>query len=162
VDTSAEPEQADTLGAMKLHATDDVEEYAAAVTGFFAADPCARNVPWTVMDLVRRNPGARWDAPPGFWWLSDGEQTVGSAHWTPPYPLLVTAMPDPGCEVTQQALSRETVRECMLFVETANSVAKSIYAQIGYRPAGEHVEIRLEPHGPDLRAAVRISQGTAS
>jgi predicted GNAT family acetyltransferase len=76
---------------MQAHATKDVEEYAAAVVGFLEAEPCARNVLRTVIDLVRLG-HATTDAP-SFWWVEDGGQVVGAAHLTPPFPLLVSSLP---------------------------------------------------------------------
>jgi predicted GNAT family acetyltransferase len=77
---------------MRVHATDDVEEYAAAAEAFLAADPCARNVLLTVMDIVRTVPST-YSAPASFWWITDGESVVGAASWTPPHGLLVSAIP---------------------------------------------------------------------
>jgi predicted GNAT family acetyltransferase len=77
---------------IRVHATDDLEEYAAAVGTFLEAEPCARNVLLTVIDNVRANPTA-FTAPPGFWWITDFETVVGATSWTPPHGLLVSSMP---------------------------------------------------------------------
>jgi predicted GNAT family acetyltransferase len=77
---------------MEVHTTGDVEEYRAAAEAFLKAEPCARNVLLTVMDIVRASP-ATYSAPPSFWWVTDSGAVVGAASWTPPYNLLVSSMP---------------------------------------------------------------------
>ncbi len=77
---------------IRVHGTDDVEEYAAAVRTFLEAEPCARNVLLTVIDNVRAAPTA-FTAPPGFWWVTDSGTVVGATSWTPPHGLLVSSMP---------------------------------------------------------------------
>jgi predicted GNAT family acetyltransferase len=76
---------------MKVRTTGDVEEYAAAVTAFLEAEPCARNVLRWVIDLVRA--GNASTDPPSFWWIEDARAVAGAAHLTPPYPLLVSSLP---------------------------------------------------------------------
>ncbi|MHB8489771.1 MAG: GNAT family N-acetyltransferase [Candidatus Dormibacteria bacterium] len=77
---------------MRVHATGDVEEYAAAAAAFLRADPCARNVLLTIIDLVRSAP-ATYSAAPSFWWITDADAVVGAASWTPPHGLLVSSLP---------------------------------------------------------------------
>jgi predicted GNAT family acetyltransferase len=94
---------------MRVHATDDVEEYAAAAGAFLRADPCARNVLLTVMDIVRTVPST-YSAPASFWWITDGESVVGAASWTPPHGLLVSAIPeDAVADLAAAALERAAV-----------------------------------------------------
>ena len=77
---------------MELHHTSDVEEYAHAVVGFLEAEPCSRNILRGVIEGARQGaPG--WTAPPGFWWVTDDGVVAGAVSWTPPYGLLVSAMP---------------------------------------------------------------------
>lgn len=79
---------------MRIHDSPSVDEYATAVLPFLEEDPCARNVLLTVIDTVRGAPDT-YCAPPSFWWVtSDSDEVCGAASWTPPYPLLVSAMPD--------------------------------------------------------------------
>ncbi len=78
---------------MRIHSTGDVDEYANAVLRFLEADPCARNVLLSVIDSVRDAPTV-YAAPASFWWVTDLESVVGAASWTPPFPLLVSSMPD--------------------------------------------------------------------
>jgi GNAT superfamily N-acetyltransferase len=99
-----------TIGdVMRVHATGDVEEYAAAAEAFLRADPCARNVLLTVMDVVRTAPST-YSAPPSFWWITDAGSVVGAASWTPPHGLLVSAIPpDAAADLVTAALERATV-----------------------------------------------------
>jgi GNAT superfamily N-acetyltransferase len=79
---------------MGIHTTESADAYATAVLPFLEEDPCARNVLLTVIDTMRAAPGS-YSAPPSFWWVTaDTGQVCGAASWTPPYPLLVSAMPD--------------------------------------------------------------------
>ena len=78
---------------MHLHSTGDVDEYAAAVRTFLEAEPCERNVLLSVVDSVRDAPAA-YASPASFWWITDSGGVVGAASWTPPFPLLVSSMPD--------------------------------------------------------------------
>jgi GNAT superfamily N-acetyltransferase len=82
---------------MRVHSSDSVEEYAAAVTPFLEEDPCARNVLLTVIESVRTS-AAAFSAPPSFWWVDDSGTVVGAASWTPPYPILVSSVPPDAAE----------------------------------------------------------------
>jgi predicted GNAT family acetyltransferase len=77
---------------IQVHTTGDVEEYVAAADTFLKADPCARNVLLTIIDIVRAAPGT-YSGAPSFWWITDGSAVVGAANWTPPHNLLVSALP---------------------------------------------------------------------
>jgi predicted GNAT family acetyltransferase len=93
---------------MQIHATADVEEYAAAAEGFLRADPCARNVLLTVIDLVRTAPST-YSAPPSFWWITDAGSVVGAVSWTPPHGLLVSEIPpEAAADLATAALARAT------------------------------------------------------
>ena len=77
---------------MELHHTTEVEDYAAAVVGFLEAEPCSRNILRGVIEGARQGaPG--WTAPPRFWWVTDDGVVAGAVSWTPPYGVLVSAMP---------------------------------------------------------------------
>ena len=93
---------------IRVHATADVEEYAAAAESFLRADPCARNVLLTVIDLVRTAPST-YSAPPSFWWIIEAGSVVGAASWTPPHGLLVSAIPpEAAADLATAALARAT------------------------------------------------------
>jgi len=77
---------------MRVHCSDSVEEYASAVTAFLEAEPSARNVLMSIVQMVREAPDA-YSAPVSFWWVSDGDAVVGAASWTPPWHVLVSSLP---------------------------------------------------------------------
>lgn len=78
---------------MRLHATEQAETYAAAVTPFLDEQPVLRNVLRSVLEQARSGTGS-WNGPPGFWWVLDHGAVCGAASWTPPYPLLISSLPD--------------------------------------------------------------------
>jgi GNAT superfamily N-acetyltransferase len=93
---------------ISVHATGDVDEYAAAAGAFLRAEPCARNVMLTVTDIVRTAPST-YSAPPSFWWVTDAGSVVGAASWTPPHGLLVSSIPpDAAADLAAAALERAT------------------------------------------------------
>ena len=94
---------------MAIHTTESVDVYATAAVPFLEEDPCARNVLLTVIDTVRAAPGS-FSAPPSFWWITDESGAVrGAASWTPPYPLLVSAIPDSAAsELAASMIARAT------------------------------------------------------
>ena len=112
---------------MEVRTTGDVEEYASAVTDFLEAEPCARNVLRWVIDLVRA--GHASTAQPSFWWIEDGGGAVaGAAHLTPPYPLLVSSLPDGAAAALVRAAR-----------ERAASVGTPVRGVNGPRSAAERV-----------------------
>ena len=80
------------MAAPEVHATTDVEAYAAAALAFLDADPCARSVLRSIVDRARAG-GTSWTAPPAFWWVTVDGRTEGAAHWTPPFGLAASSMP---------------------------------------------------------------------
>jgi GNAT superfamily N-acetyltransferase len=93
---------------IRVHATGDVDEYAAAAGAFLRAEPCARNVMLTVMDIVRTAPST-YSGPPSFWWVTEAGSVVGAASWTPPHGLLVSSIPpDAAADLAASALERAT------------------------------------------------------
>src|SRR2546422_2138368 len=77
---------------MEVHQSDDLEVYAAAVIPFLEAEPCTRNVLRSIIEIGRQGSGA-WQSAPSFWWLSDAGAVRGAACLTPPWNLLVSAIP---------------------------------------------------------------------
>lgn len=121
---------------MMLHATEEVETYAAAVAGFLEAQPVQRNVLLTVMAQARAG-GASWSRPPGFWWLVDGGSVVGAASWTPPYPLLVSDVPQEASERLATAAVHRAARLSLRLpgvagpASSARSVVDAAAKQLG-------------------------------
>lgn len=71
--------------------TDDVQAHLRAVGGLLAEDPVEHTLPLTVVETARRGarpPRTTWGA-----WGGDGAAT-GAVSWTPPYGLLLAAVPD--------------------------------------------------------------------
>lgn len=120
---------------MGVQTTESVDAYATAVVPFLEADPCARNVLLSVIDTLRGAPGS-YSAPPSFWWVIDDDgQVRGAASWTPPYPLLVSAIPDTAASELAGAM-----------------IARAKY--LGIRPPGVN--------GPERSAHAVASAWTAS
>jgi GNAT superfamily N-acetyltransferase len=76
---------------MRVHSSDSVEEYARAVSAFLEAEPCERNVLLSIVRVLRSTPDAY--STPAFWWTTEGDDVVGAASWTPPWNVLVSALP---------------------------------------------------------------------
>jgi predicted GNAT family acetyltransferase len=93
---------------IEVHATGDVEEYAAAAEPFLKADPCARNVLLTIIGIVRAAPDT-YTGTPSFWWVTNQDEVIGAASWTPPHSLLVSSMPLVAApELAEAAVERAT------------------------------------------------------
>jgi predicted GNAT family acetyltransferase len=74
------------------HLTDDVGAYADHVWALLAREPAEQTVALTIIESARG--GHRWsDEPMLFGWFDDGE-VRGAISWTPPYELLLAAVPD--------------------------------------------------------------------
>ncbi len=93
---------------IQVHTTGDVEEYAAAADTFLKADPCARNVLLTIIDIVRAAPRT-YSSAPSFWWVTDGAAVVGAANWTPPHNLLVSALPSAAAPALADAAVKRAI-----------------------------------------------------
>jgi GNAT superfamily N-acetyltransferase len=81
---------------MPWYATDDLDEFLANADGFLRARPVEHTVQLTVTEtLVQRGSQAFSDAVPRFgWWRADDGSVAGAYLQTPPYPLLLTGVPD--------------------------------------------------------------------
>ena len=82
----------DTGTRVRVHHSEDLETYAAAVIPFLEAEPCRRNVLRSIIELGRQRAGA-WQSSPSYWWVADGDTVVAAALCTPPWSLLVSAIP---------------------------------------------------------------------
>ena len=72
--------------------TEDVATYADRAWGLLAASPVEHTVALTVIESVRA--GHRWsDDPMLFGWYDDGAEVRGAVSLTPPYELLLAAVP---------------------------------------------------------------------
>ena len=130
---------------MALHASTSVATYAAHVTAFLEHEAVERNVLLTVIGQARQQ-WAAWTAPPQFWWMTDVDDVVGAASWTPPFALLVSSMPQGGvAQLAAAALQRAAelgigLRRVNGPIETARAVAGAIAARTGQGVA-EHMRM---------------------
>jgi predicted GNAT family acetyltransferase len=73
--------------------TDDLEAYAGRVWDLLAAAPAEHTVALTVVEALRS--GHRWsDEPPAFGWFEDAGAVRGAVSLTPPFELLLAAVPE--------------------------------------------------------------------
>jgi predicted GNAT family acetyltransferase len=86
--------------------TSDADVYADRAWGLLAADPAAHTVALTVMESARA--GRRWSGEPMlFGWYDDGGQVRGAVSMTPPYELLLAAVPHDALPALVAALRAE-------------------------------------------------------
>ena len=130
---------------MVLHASTDVNAYAAQVTAYLEREAVERNVLLTVIGQARQR-WAAWTAPPQFWWMTAGDDVVGAASWTPPFALLVSSMPETAmAQLAAAALQRATelgidLRGVSGPTGTALAIAETCAGQAGGRVA-EHMRM---------------------
>lgn len=75
---------------MTWHETADVEQFLAEAGDLMLTDPGLHTVSLTVCENVRARPdGTRFA-----WWTQQDGDVTGAVSQTPPYPLLLTAVPD--------------------------------------------------------------------
>ncbi|HEX6539338.1 MAG TPA: GNAT family N-acetyltransferase [Candidatus Dormibacteraeota bacterium] len=121
---------------LQLLESSDVDEYAGQVTAFLTEQPVARNVLLTVMGQARTG-WPDWTRPPYFWWLTESGATVGSASWTPPFPLLISSLPPSAAvPLARSALARAASVDAPLRAvtgprDTAQVVAAALAEQTG-------------------------------
>ena len=73
--------------------TDDPDVYGAHAWELLAREPAERTVALTILESARA--GFRWsDEPMLFGWYGDGADVRGAVLWTPPFELLLAAVPD--------------------------------------------------------------------
>jgi RimJ/RimL family protein N-acetyltransferase len=73
--------------------TSDVEEYAERTWDLLTESPAEHTIALTVLETVRR--GRRWSGEPMlFGWFEDGAEVSGAVFRTPPFNLLLGAVPE--------------------------------------------------------------------
>ena len=73
--------------------TGDVEEYAEHALALLTSSPAEHTIPLTVLETVRA--GRRFSAEPMlFGWYEDGGEVSGAVFRTPPFELLLAAVPE--------------------------------------------------------------------
>lgn len=80
---------------MTWEATDDLDTFTAAAGGFLRARPVAHTVQLTATETLAVRGIDAFGGPPRFGWWRDGDGAVTAVYLqTPPYPLLLTDLPD--------------------------------------------------------------------
>jgi predicted GNAT family acetyltransferase len=92
---------------MGWHITDDVDEFLATAGDFLRSRPVEHTVLLTVANTVRiRGRRAFGAADPIFgWWDSADDKVDGALLQTPPFPLLLTAVPPEAAPAAAEALA---------------------------------------------------------
>jgi predicted GNAT family acetyltransferase len=86
--------------------TDDLDDYVAAAAGFLRSRPVQHTIQLVAAETLRaRGAAAFGETAPlfGWWRSSDGEITAALLH-TPPYPVLLTRLPERSAEPLADAL----------------------------------------------------------
>lgn len=93
---------------MSWHLTDDVERYAGQVWDLLVADPAEHTVALTVIESLRA--GQRWsDERMLFGWYDGAAGGRGAVSMTPPFELLLAAVPEDATGALVTALRGERV-----------------------------------------------------
>src|SRR5215831_7272624 len=81
---------------MAWQLTEDVDTFLTTAGGFLRARPAANTIMLTATDYLRAKGAAAFgDVTPLFGWLAGSGGSVAAAFMhTPPYPVLLTDMPD--------------------------------------------------------------------
>jgi predicted GNAT family acetyltransferase len=89
--------------------SDDVDAFADRAWDLLAASPAEQTVALTIVQSLRA--GHRWsDTAPVFAWYLDGAEVRGAVCMTPPFELLLAAVPDHALSELVAALRAEDVR----------------------------------------------------
>jgi predicted GNAT family acetyltransferase len=85
----------------------DVTRYLASAGDFLRSRPAEHSVLLTVTEAVRLGgPATFGDEPPLFgWYVPGGGQVTAACLHTPPYPVALTAMPDPAAAALARSLA---------------------------------------------------------
>jgi predicted GNAT family acetyltransferase len=86
--------------------TEDLDDYLAAAGDYLRSDPVRNTIPLTAAQTLRvRGPQAFGRVPPlfGWWRAAEGEVAAALLH-TPPYPILLTRLPQRSARPLAEAL----------------------------------------------------------
>jgi predicted GNAT family acetyltransferase len=118
--------------------TDDVERYAERVRPLLTRSPAEHTIALTVMEAVRG--GHRWsDAPMLFGWFEEGGEVRGAVSMTPPYELLLAAVPE----------------------DTVDALVATLRAEHGALPGVNGDVATVEPFVAAWTAGTRLATTTA-
>ncbi|MFD7260182.1 GNAT family N-acetyltransferase [Streptomyces sp. NPDC059874] len=124
--------------------TSDLAAYLAAAGPAVAAEPVANSVLLTVTDgLKRRGTSAFGSDEPFFGWWTDADGTVtGGLLCTPPFPLLLSAVPEEAVRALGAALATEPLLAGLHGINARRPDAEAL-AEAWGRPTRYAEEIRL-------------------
>jgi predicted GNAT family acetyltransferase len=86
--------------------TVDLDDYVVAAAGFLRSRPVQNTIQLAVVETLRaRGASAFGETAPLFgWWRSDGGEITAALLHTPPYPVLLTRLPERSAEPLAEAL----------------------------------------------------------
>ncbi|MGW0753449.1 GNAT family N-acetyltransferase [Streptomyces sp. NPDC002587] len=124
--------------------TSDLAAYLAAAGPAVAADPVTNTVLLTVTDgLERRGTAAYGSGEPFFgWWTGAGGAVAGGLLCTPPFPLLLSSVPEEAVRVLGAALTTEPLLAGLHGINARRPDAQAL-AEAWGRPTRIAEEIRL-------------------
>jgi GNAT superfamily N-acetyltransferase len=87
--------------------TEDLDSYLAAAGDFLGSEPVVNTVQLSVLAILRARGGSAYGgSPPLFgWWRSPGGQVGGAFLVTPPFPVLLTRVPEPAAKALAEAFA---------------------------------------------------------
>jgi predicted GNAT family acetyltransferase len=146
--------------------TDSAHDYLAAAGDFLRADPVRNTIPLTVAETVRvRGPRAFGEIAPlfGWWRRPDGEIAAALLH-TPPYPVLLTALPEDSARPLAEKLIARRREVRGVNAEEGNAAAfAAVWAGLTGAGAEEFLRSRLyslgelRPPEPPPGGAARLA-----
>jgi predicted GNAT family acetyltransferase len=115
------------------HTTGDLDEFVDTAGGFLHAHPAEHTIILSALDNVR---GRGWPNPPTFgWWAADGGAVTSAYIWMPPYPAVVTGVPDEALPALAGILAEVPM------VNAERTVAEAVTAL--WQPAGITTRVTL-------------------
>jgi GNAT superfamily N-acetyltransferase len=146
--------------------TDDLNDYVAAAGGFLRSRPVQNTVQLSVAETLRaRGASAFGEAAPLFgWWRSGDDEIAAALLHTPPYPVLLTRLPEGCAEPLAEALAG--CRRPLAGVTAAEGDAAA-FAAVWSRLTGASFREfrrsrlfllgRFQPPDPGPRGAARVA-----
>jgi GNAT superfamily N-acetyltransferase len=96
-----------SMGSMAWTLTDELGDYLAAAEGFLRSRPVQHTIQLSVVETLRARGASAFGEPAplfGWWRSGTGEITAAVLH-TPPYPVLLTRLPEHSAEPLAEALA---------------------------------------------------------
>jgi GNAT superfamily N-acetyltransferase len=146
--------------------TEDLGEYVGAAGGFLRSRPVQNTIQLAAVETLRACGGSAFgEIPPlfGWWRSSDGEVAAALLH-TPPYPVLLTGLPEPSAGPLAEVLSAG--RRQLAGVNAEQGDAAAFAAAWGERTGASATVVRrsrlfrlgeLELPAPCPRGAARVA-----